>query len=824
MITFILILIFACLLFVAFIFLLSRRPKDSIEVFDEVRSPIVMQILVPRENDKTPLAAEQMFASIHGILGDNVKSEDLISFEITSSGDSGIKFYAVVPKHLAKFVEGQIYAQYPNADIKYVQDYILGESSGSTNLKQFVTTGEIELEKDFIFPIKTFRNFEVDPLAAITGAVSDLKLSQRAWIQILVRPVSNYWQASSKRYITAIKDGKDPYAKGVFAELSNLLKGMGDSISSMGSEDTQRKEIVKLEPGQQEELSEIELKMLKLGFEFKVRVVTKAETQIESEQILRDIIASFKQFTTAHLNTFVHSKPNKSGKEIYSEYLKRYLPSDTVDIINIEELASLYHMPNISVETPNIAWCRSKRIEPPMNLPKVGEDGVTVFAETDYRGSRQEFGIKREDRRKHFYILGKTGVGKSTVFKNMFISDILRGDGACMIDPHGELIEELLDFIPAERVEDVIYFNPTDTQYPIGFNLLELKDKSQRDLIADGVVEVFHKQFGTSWGPRLQYILTNTIATALEAQGTTLLSVTRLLMDKNYRKFILKQVDDPILIKFWEEEYAQMSQNPRLLSESVSPIQNKVGRFISSAVTRNIIGQVKSTIDLREIMDSKKILLVNLAQGKLGEETASLLGGMIITRLQSTALERVDLPADERNDFYLFVDEFQNFATDSFAKILSEARKFRLDLCMTNQYIDQLPLTVRQAIFGNVGTLGSFVVSQSDAAILEKEFAPGVTSEDLVSLDAHSMYLKLCIDGMTSNTFSARSLPPRYEPFGLKNKVIERSREKYGTAKDVIEDKIIRWSNQTYSDSGNRSVKKRDEKEESVEGGYRVKT
>ncbi len=827
MIIFILILILACLLFVAFIFLLGKKPKESVEVFDEIRSPIVMQILVPRENDKTPLAAEQMFASIHGILGDEVKSTDLISFEITSSGDNGIKFYTVVPKHLAKFIEGQIYAQYPNADIKYVQDYVFSESSGNTNERKFVTTGEIELEKDFIFPIKTFRNFEVDPLAAITGAISDLKLNQKAWIQILVRPVSNYWQTSSKRYITAIKEGRDPYSKGVFAELSNLLKNMGESISAGGSDDGQRKEVVKLEPGQQEELSEIELKMLKLGFEFRVRIITKAETQIESEQILRDIIASFKQFTTAHLNTFIHSKPEKTGKEIYEEYIKRYLPSDTVDIINIEELASLYHMPNISVETPNIAWCRSKRIEPPMNLPKIGEDGVTVFAETDYRGSRQEFGIKREDRRKHFYILGKTGVGKSTVFKNMFISDILRGDGACMIDPHGELVEELLDFIPAERVEDVIYFNPTDTSYPIGFNLLELKDKSQRDLIADGVVEVFHKQFGTSWGPRLQYILTNTIATALEAQGTTLLSITRMLMDKNYRKFILKQVDDPILIKFWEEEYAQMAQNPRLLSESVSPIQNKVGRFISSAVTRNIIGQVKSTIDLREIMDSKKILLINLAQGKLGEETASLLGGMIITRLQSTALERVDMPADERNDFYLFVDEFQNFATDSFAKILSEARKFRLDLCMTNQYIDQLPLTVRQAIFGNVGTLGSFVVSQSDAAILEKEFAPGVSSEDLVSLDAHSMYLKLCIDGMTSSTFSARSLAPRYQPFGLKSKVIERSREKYGTSKEVIEDKIMRWSNQTYSESGNRSVKKKEDKQDDnseVGGGYRVKT
>lgn len=825
MLTVILVLLFGSLLFLAFIFVIGRKPKVDIDVFDEVRNPLVMQILVPRENDKTPLAAEQMFASIHGILGDSVKSLDLIGFEIASSGDEGIKFYCVVPKHLSKFVEGQIYAQYPNADIKYVADYTANKESG---MKLFVTTGEIELEKDFIFPIKTFRNFEVDPLAAITGAVSDLKLGQNAWIQILVRPVSNYWQANSKKYITAIKEGKDPYGGGFFDQLSSVLKGVGENLSNLsGEQEAQRKEIVKLQPGQEEELSEIELKMLKLGFEFKIRVITKAPTQIESEQILRDIVASFKQFTTAHLNTFVHSKPTKTGKEIYSDYTNRFLPSDTIDIINIEELASLYHMPNISVETPNIAWSRSKKIEPPMNLPKNGEDGVTVFAETDYRGSRFEFGIKREDRRKHFYILGKTGVGKSTVFKNMFISDILRGDGACLIDPHGETVEELLDFIPPERVEDVIYFNPTDTMYPVGFNLLELKDKSQRDLIADGVVEVFHKQFTDSWGPRLQYILTNAIATALEAQGTTLLSVMRLLMDKNYRKFILKQVDDPILKKFWEEEYVQMSQNPRLLSESVAPIQNKVGRFISSAVTRNIIGQVKSTIDLREIMDNKKILLVNLAQGRLGEETASLLGGMIITRLQSTAMERVDIPTDQRNDFYLFVDEFQNFATDSFAKILSEARKFKLDLCMTNQYIDQLPLTVRQAIFGNVGTLGSFVVSQSDAAILEKEFAPTISAEDLVSLDAHSMYIKLCIDGMTSTTFSARSLAPRFQPFGLKSKVIAFSREKYGVQKEVIEDKIVRWSNQSYSDSGNRSVKKKEDSvsnEQTIESGYRVKT
>ena len=789
--------------FALFVFVfINSKGTGELKVLEEVRNPLVMQILVPRENDKTPLAAEQMFASIHGILGDSVKSFDVISFEVASSGDDGIKFFVVVPRNLAKFVEGQIYAQYPNADIRYVDDY----TSKKSDTPLFVTTGEVEFEKDLIFPIKTFRSFEVDPLAAITGAISDLRLGNHAWIQIIVRPVSNYWQASSKKYITAIREGKNPYGDSFLDKVSALLSGIGRTLATAGSDEPQRKEVVKLEPGQEEELSEIENKMLKLGFEFGIRVVTKAPTQIESEQILRDIVASFKQFTTAHLNTFIHSVPTKSGQEIYEDYVKRYLPSETVDILNIEELASLYHMPNISVETPNIAWSRSKKLEPPMNLPKSTDTGVTVFAETDYRGNRVDFGIKREDRRKHFYILGKTGVGKSTVFKNMFISDILRGDGACMVDPHGELVDELLDYIPPERVEDVIYFNPTDTQYPIGFNLLELKDKSQRDLIADGVVEVFKKQFGDSWGPRLQYILTNTVATALEAQGTTLLSVTRLLLDRNYRKFILKQVNDPILIKFWEDEYAQMSQNQKLLSESVSPIQNKVGRFISSAVTRNIIGQVKSTIDLREIMDSKKILLVNLAQGKLGEETASLLGGMIITRLQSTALERVDMHSDERNDFFLFVDEFQNFATDSFAKILSEARKFKLDLCMTNQYIDQLPLTVRQAIFGNVGTLGSFVVSQSDASILEKEFAPNVSSADLVSLDAHSMYIKLCIDGMTSNTFSARSLPPRFEPFGLREKIVALSREKYGVPKDVIEDKINRWSNQAYSEKGNRSV------------------
>lgn len=796
----IILIIIGALLFLGMIFFFFRSKPEEEEVFYEVRNPLVMQILVPRENEKASLAAEQMFASIHGVLGANKRGEDVISFEIISTDADGIRFFVVAPQHLCRFIEGQIYAQYPNADIEYVKDYADEVQSSET----FVTAGEIEMEKDSIFPIKTFRNFEVDPLAAITGAMSELNAGEKVWLQVIVRPISNIWQEKSKEYITAIKEGKSLSGPSFGELVSRLAKGVGDALNTDPNAKPAAKEIVKLLPGQEEELKEIETKMLKVGFEFKIRVVTRAEEQFRSEQLLRDVVASFKQFTTAHLNNLAYAQPVGSGKEIYDNYLSRNI-GEQMDILNIEELASLYHLPNISVETPNIAWSRSRKLEPPMNLPRGTDENVTVFGSTDYRDVKVQFGIKRRDRVRHFYLLGKTGTGKSTLFKNMFISDVLAGDGACFVDPHGDTVEELLSYIPPNRVQDVVYFNPTDTEHPVGFNLLELKDKSQRDLIADGVVEVFKKQFGDSWGPRLQYILTNTVATVMEAQGTTLLAVIRMLTDKNYRKFILKQVNDPILYKFWNEEFAQMSENNRLLAEAISPIQNKVGRFISSAVTRNIIGQVKSTIDLREIMDNKKILLVNLAQGRLGEETASLLGGMIITRLQATAMERVDIPEEERTDFYLYVDEFQNFATESFAKILSEARKYKLNLTMTNQYIDQLPLTVRQAIFGNVGTLGSFVVSQSDASILEKEFAPVVSSDDLVSLDAYAMYIKLCIDGMTSVPFSAKSLPVRFEKYNLKDDIVMESREKYGMPRTDIEDKIMKWSKQTYSEKGNRS-------------------
>lgn len=781
---------------VVYFALRSRSSEEQENVFDEIPDPLFLKILVPRENDKTPLAAEQMFSSLHGILREQTKSSDLLSFEIISSGQEGIRFYVVVTKTLAKFVEGQIYAQYPNADISYVDSYAFSKGK-----KTFVSVGRIELEKSSIFPIRTFRDFDVDPLAAITSAISDLQNEEEAWIQLVIRPVANFWQDHSKEYITAIREGKDPQGESTWRKIGKAFAKAFESF-----EESATKEIVRLAPGQEEELSKIEEKMLKVGFEFAIRIVTKADDKIRSEQILKDIVASFKQFTTAHLNSFTNTSSSFDAKEVYEDFQKRKLDVDADDILNIEELASVFHLPNISVETPNINWSRARKAEPPMNLPVMGTADTNIFAQTDYRGERLQFGLKRHDRARHFYVLGKTGVGKSTLFKNMIISDILAGDGVCYIDPHGQDVEDLLNYIPEHRIKDIVYFNPGDVNNPVGFNLLELSDPAQRDLIADGVVEVFKKQFGDSWGPRLQYIMQNAVATCLEAQGVTLLAVTRILTDKNFRKFILKQVKDPILKKFWEEEFASMSSNSRLVTEAVAPIQNKVGRFIATALIRNIIGQVKSTINLREIMDNRKIFLVNLAQGKIGEENCALLGGMLITRLQSTAMERIDIPFEERQDFFLYVDEFQNFATESFAKVLSEARKFKLNLTMTNQYIEQLPITVRNAIFGNVGSLGSFVVSQSDAQILSNEFAPIFSAEDLVSLESHAMYVKLCIDGMTSKPFSAKSLDLKFEKMGNREKIIDFSRKKFGTGKVEIEDKITRWAQQKYSDQGNRSV------------------
>lgn len=422
------------------------------------------------------------------------------------------------------------------------------------------------------------------------------------------------------------------------------------------------------------------------------------------------------------------------------------------------------------------------------------DNKITIFAETNFRNLRKKFGVKRDDRRRHMYIIGKTGMGKTTLLENMIISDIINGEGCCYIDPHGDTAEKLLNYIPVDRINDVIYINPADTDFPIAFNILEAVDEKSKHLIASGLVGVFKKQFADSWGPRLEYILRNAILALLDYPGSTLLGIMRILVDKGYRQKVVDKIKDPVVRSFWVNEYTQW--NDRVLQEVISPIQNKVGQFLSNFLIRNVVGQVKSTIDMRDIIDNNKILIMNLSKGKIGEDTMQLLGSMIVTKLYLAAMSRVDIPEDQRKDFYLHVDEFQNFATDSFADILSEARKYRLNLVMAHQFITQLPENVSDAVFGNIGTMICFRVGAADAEILVKEFTPTFTEEDLVNLPSFNIYLKLMIDGIASDPFSAATLPPLYEDMvtGAEQKIIKVSRERYAHSRDVVEDKINRWS------------------------------
>jgi len=418
---------------------------------------------------------------------------------------------------------------------------------------------------------------------------------------------------------------------------------------------------------------------------------------------------------------------------------------------------------------------------------------IVLFGETTFRNERRRFGIKRDDRRRHMYLIGKTGMGKSTIQENMIIADIRAGQGVAVVDPHGDLVEKILRYVPSNRVNDIIYFNPADYEYPIAFNVLEQVDPSMRHLVASGLIGVFRKLWADSWGPRLEYILRNAILAVLDYPGSTLLAVTRMLSDKEFRKKVVDNVSDPVVKAFWTSEFAGYAD--KFATEAVSPIQNKVGQFLSSSIIRNIVGQVKSTIDLRHVMDDGKILLLNLSKGRIGEDNSAMLGSMIITKIQLAAMSRVDTPEHDRKDFYLYVDEFQNFATDAFADILSEARKYHLNLILAHQYVEQLPEKVASAIFGNVGTLVTFRVGATDAEFLLPEFTPTFTQEDIVNLPKYEMYLRLMIDGAASTPFSARGLPPltEEEKTGFFEKVILSSRERYAKRRDVVEEKINKW-------------------------------
>lgn len=782
-----------------------RKNNKKVEVIKRHSEHTLLQIIVPKDNEKKELSAEQLFASLHGILKPGEEAgeiQDYISFEIVSH-DHLIYFYVWCPKHLKDYVESQLYAQYPTVQITEMEhDYSKKDVMG----RQTFTT-EVVLTKDEIFPIRTFATFEVDPLAGLTTVLASLSEQEEMWIQILLEPVDDSWHAKSLKYVDEVKNGKKVTFYDEWQKRS--LQAPGKFVYNLFSaaftpKAYQERDAAKLKGGEKKELSPgqttllsaVETKAEKLGYAVKIRLCYLGESEVAAKQRLQALVGGFKQFNTVNLNGFT-STPTIQGSEGLKTYQNRTFDSAGF-ILNIEEVASIFHLPHTNVETPNIAYTNTKVGEPPANLPTLRNtpaEELSLFGSTTFRQANTKFGIKRVDRERHLYIIGKSGVGKSFMLNLLTLSDIYQNEGFAVVDPHGDYAQDIMKFIPENRIKDVIYINPDDADFPVAFNPMEYTDENRRNNIASEIVGVLKKMFGDSWGPRLEHILRFTLLALLETPDTTMLGITRMLTDKNYRKMIINNITDPVVKAFWVTEFA--SWNDKFAAEAVQPVLNKVGAFTAVPIVRNIIGQPKSSFSIRQAMDEGKILIVNLSRGRIGEDNAAILGSLIITKIQLDAMSRSDIEnIAERRPFYLYVDEFQNFATESFAVILSEARKYGLRLTVANQYVSQMPEEVRDAVFGNVGSMVTFRVGADDAQYLSKYFEPVFEPLDLVNLDKRNIYVSMSIDGQTSVPFSAQSLNLPTPQFDHTQAIVEHSRQMYSMKRSDVEAIIGEWSSQ----------------------------
>ena len=751
---------------------------------------VVLAIQVPKQNEKNAASAEQFFAALHGIYRSDPIAQEHLSFEIVGSREN-IIFYVFTPLHLRDFVEGQLYAQYPDLDIKQVPDY-----TKSIHLEgMHVAATKVQLTKEDVYPIKTYTSSDIDPLAGITAVLSGLGESEHVWFQMVTRPVGDEWQNKGVNYVNAIRSGSTPHSAAVNATsragrlairvISEIFQA-GAGTADMGHSS----EPPKLSSPQEAALKGIESKITKLGFETLFRMVVIGPDVTTVRTRTQSVLAALKQYNTTNLNGFVGGEIRVDDFNLWQKYLSREF-EEKGTVMNIEELASVYHFPMQSVESSAISWAGSKKGDAPFNLPLKDETDpkdMTVLGKTDFRNSSKEFGVKVDDRKRHIYVIGKSGTGKSTLLENMIIGDIQAGRGVVVVDPHGELADKIVDSIPQERIQDVIILDPADREFPIAFNLLEHVGDDFKGMVASGFVGIFKKIFGNSWGPRLEYILRNTVLALLDSENSTMLGIPRMLTEPAFREQIISQIKDTVIRDYWVNEFAAMDVKQR--TEAISPILNKVGQFLSTSTIRNIVGQPKSTIDIRRIMDEQKILIVNLSKGKIGEDNMALLGAMIITKVQLAAMSRANVAASERPDCFLYVDEFQNFATESFASILSEARKYNLGLTIAHQYIAQMVEEVKDAVIGNVGTMITFRVGAPDAEALVKEFAPVFDANDLVNLQKAHIYVKLLIDGIAAPAFSAQTLPPIAIENNYRDQVVAFSREKYAKPRLYVEDLI----------------------------------
>ena len=777
----------------AFLTYRNYRKLNNLKVLNV--DSVLLMLEIPRENDKKELAAEQMFASLHGILRDKQELknsggvQEHLSFEIVSTAGQ-IRFYVWVPKILQSFVEGQIYAQYPTVQIyKMNEDY--ADKRGGYPVTYI---SELTLTENEVLPIKTFDTFEVDPLAGITGTLAKLNAenSEEMWIQILARPIPDDWHKNTTdKWVKRIKSGRKSLFNGVGIDWTWIVEALG-ALFRPPAGGTGSEVKVELSERAKTQIAKAEEKATKLGYEVKIRLVYLGKDQTDAKLNMQALVGTFKQYNSTNLNGFRQLGGTFNSADLDAYKMRQF--TNRGFILNISELASVYHLPHTSVETPNIVWATSKTAEPPAKLPVItgvasNDKDISAFGLTNFRGINHQFGLLRRDRSRHVYVIGQTGAGKSGLLELLALSDIFYNQGYCIVDPHGDFAIDNLRFVPESRIKDVVYFNPADTAFPVAFNPLEVTDPAKKPNVCSEVIGVLKRMFGDSWGPRLEHILRYTLLALLDRPEATLLDISRLLTDKDFRKETLDYCSDVTVLQFWKHEFGQW--NDKQVNESIAPVLNKVGAFTANPIIRNIIGQPKSSFDIRKIMDEGKILVVNLSKGLIGEDNAAILGAFIVTKVQLAAMSRSDIPnVADRRPFYLYVDEFQNFATDSFAVILSEARKYGLNLTVANQYVAQMTDNVRDAVFGNVGTTISFRVSPEDAPVLVKQFEPTFSEGDIIQLNNRNFVISMIIGGEKVPAFSATTLSLPSSPMDNFDAIVAHSREYFARPRLEVEQEI----------------------------------
>jgi hypothetical protein len=720
---------------------------------------VTLMVRLPKDNEIKIDAAEQMFAGLHSLKKSGafsfLKPEELISFEIVGLKEE-IAFYVSCTKKIRDLVEKQIHGAYPFADIKEQDEVNIFNEKGKTAFTY------LKLKDAQYLPLKTYKDLPTDGLSLITSAFSKMGEGEGAALQILIHPEGGGWQKKGRGYI------------------KNEKKREADPQKATYGHDPK-------------EMEAITSKVEKPGFRVAIRMVVSSPNEVTAESHLSNIKGSFAQFASAH------NKLKKSWflfRHLFMiDFIYRYMPLFGFGsfVLNTEELATIFHFPNKTVETHHIKWLIAKNAPAPNLIPSKG----LFLGKSVYRGEVRDVHMNLKDRQRHMYIIGKTGTGKSEFLKEMIMQDIEAGKGVCAIDPHGEFVEDILQLVPPDRAEDIIYFNPSDLDRPMGLNMMEADSEEQRHFVVSSVIGLMYKLYDPHRtgiiGPRFEHAIRNAMLTIMSKKGSTFIELVRSLTDQKFVEELLPLVKDPVVKRYWTDQMAQTSDFHK--SEVLDYIVSKFGRFVTNKTMRNIIGQPYSAFNFRKAMDEQKIILCNLSKGILGEEDAKFLGLILVPKVLTAAMSRQDIPMDQRTDFFLYVDEFQNYATEDFATILSEARKYKLNLIVANQFIGQIDEEVKNAVFGNVGTIIAFRVGVTDANFLQHEFTPTFTENDLANVEKFHVYIKTIVGNEPVPAFSMSlekdmdEVKARMNP-KLAEMVKQLSRLKYGKDKEVVEAEI----------------------------------